>query len=61
MLNKLLEKLIRLLEVKSIITLMLISIVCYGFVVGTVPVELFSTWVGAVITYFFTRKHLENK
>jgi len=61
MLNKLVEKLIKLLEVKSIITLMLISVVSYGFIVGTVPIELFSTWVGAVIAYFFTRKHLENK
>ena len=50
------EKIIKLLEVKSIVTLSLITVACYGFVVDKVPVELFSTWVGSVITYYFMRK-----
>jgi hypothetical protein len=49
------KRLEALLEVKSIMTLALVLTACWGFVVGIVPVELFSTWVGAVITYFFTK------
>lgn len=50
------ERLTKLLEVKSIITLALVLTACWGFVTNKVPVELFATWTGAVITYFFTRK-----
>ena len=51
-----LKRIAALMEVKSIITLSLITTACWGFYVGKVPVELFSTWVGAVITYFFVKK-----
>jgi len=56
-----LKRLEKLFEVKSIVTLSLVFVACYGFVVGKVPVELFATWVGAVITYFFTRKQPDTK
>lgn len=51
----LIKRLEQLLEVKSIITLALVMTACWGFYTKLVPVELFSTWVGAVITYFFTK------
>ncbi len=55
------NRLMKLLEVKSIVTLSLVLVACYGFVTGIVPVELFSTWVGAVITFYFTRKQPDTK
>ena len=51
-----LKRLEALLEVKSIITLLLVASACWGFYTKIVPVELFATWVGAVITYFFARQ-----
>lgn len=50
------KRLLQLLQVKSIVTLMLVTVACYGFVVKIIPVELFATWVGATIAYFFNRK-----
>jgi uncharacterized membrane protein YdjX (TVP38/TMEM64 family) len=50
------ERITKLLEVKSIVTLTLTGAATYGFIVGTVPVELFATWFGAVITYFFAKR-----
>jgi uncharacterized membrane-anchored protein len=46
----------QLLEVKSIVTLLLVAVACYGFVTKMITAELFGGWVMAVITYFFTRQ-----
>jgi uncharacterized membrane protein YdjX (TVP38/TMEM64 family) len=50
------ERIMKLLEVKSIVTLMLTGASTYGFIVGTVPVELYASWVGGIIAYFFARQ-----
>jgi len=54
------EKLAKLLEVKSIVTI-LMTVALVGILVSGVEIQrevlmLFSTSYGAVITYFFTRK-----
>lgn len=54
------ERLAKLLEVKSIVTI-LMTVALVGLLVSGVKLErellmLFSTSYGAVITYFFTRK-----
>lgn len=53
--QKLIERLIKLLEVKSMITLMLVAVACWGFIAGLISTELFATWVGMIITYFFKK------
>lgn len=55
------DRLTKLLELKSIITLMLISVACYGFVVNKITPELFATWVGMVLVFYFTRKQPDSK
>ena len=50
------ERIVKLLEVKSIVTLMLVSAATYGFIAKIVPVELFATWVGMILTYFFSKE-----
>lgn len=55
------EKLAKLIELKSIVTMALIGCTCYlaiksGF---TIAPEFFASVVTAVITYYFTRK--DNK
>ena len=54
------ERIIKLLEVKSIVTLMLVTAATYGFISKIVPVELFSTWVGMILTYFFARNNKDR-
>lgn len=54
--NKLTDRLVKLLELKSIISTMLVSAATYGFVKGLVSVEVFIALVVSVITYYFTRK-----
>jgi hypothetical protein len=58
---KITERLAKLLEVKSIISLMVLSALTYGFCVQFVSVELYVPIAMAVITYFFTRKTGEEK
>jgi hypothetical protein len=58
---KMKEKIAKLIELKSIVTMALIGCTCYlaiksGF---TIAPEFFASIVTAVITYYFTRK--ENK
>lgn len=45
----------KLIDLKSLITLMLVGVTCYGFIARTVPIEAFIALVVAVITYYFTR------
>ena len=58
--NTILEKLAKLLEVKSIVTITMTFIMAY-LMIGAVDVQpellaLYSTSYGAIVTYFFTRK-----
>ena len=53
---KLITNIAELFKVKTIITLMVISASTYGFIKGLVTGELYATYVGAIITYYFTRK-----
>ncbi len=54
------ERLLKLMEVKSIVTLTLTVAATFGFVTGVVPVELFATWFGAVLTYFFNKDRKDS-
>jgi hypothetical protein len=53
--GNLLRNLADLLKVKTIITLIIICGVTYGFVTGIVNPETFCTLAGAVVTYYFTK------
>ncbi len=55
------NRLTKLLELKSIITIMIVVCACYGFVTKLITPELFSTWVGMVLTFYFTRKQIDTK
>jgi hypothetical protein len=55
-LNKLVNNLAELFKVKSMITLTITAAITYGFVKELVPVELYATYAGSIITYYFTRK-----
>lgn len=59
--EKITERVLKLFEVKSIMTLSLIFVACYGFITGKISAELFAAWVTAVVTYFFTKKSAEQK
>ncbi len=54
-LKLLLKNIANLVKIKSLITLLLISAMVHGFVVGTVPIEVFAGMAMAVITYYFTK------
>jgi len=49
------EKLIKLLEVKSIITIVLLGIFAYGFVIGKIDGEQVVTATFMILTYFFNK------
>lgn len=53
--EKIIERICKLLEVKSIMTLVLVIVACYGFTTKMISAELFAAWVTAVVTYFFTK------
>ena len=54
------ERAMKLLEVKSIVTILLtvcmVFLVCGAFSPNETVLTLYSTTYGAIITYFFTRK-----
>lgn len=50
------EKLSKLIDLKSIITLIMVIASVYGFITKLISAELFATWVGMVLTYYFVRK-----
>lgn len=54
--NELIKKAVKLLEVKSLISLTVIGALTYGFVKGFVSTELYVPIVMAVVTYFFNRR-----
>ena len=59
MFNKLLSNIADLVKVKSMITLTITAAITYGFVKGIVPVELYASYAGSIITYYFTKKDEE--
>lgn len=55
-LETLLTNLAQLPKVKTIVTLVMIGGATWGFAAKIVPVELYGSWVTAVMTYYFTKK-----
>jgi uncharacterized membrane protein SpoIIM required for sporulation len=60
MANKILNNIADLIKVKSMITLTITAAITYGFIKGTVPVELYSTYAGSIITYYFTKRETKE-
>lgn len=54
--EKLLVNIAELFKVKSLITLTITFAITYGFIIGSVPVEMYATYAGSIITYYFTKK-----
>lgn len=50
------EKLAKLIDLKSIITLALAGTLVYGFVVGKIETKDFLIYVAMVFTYYFAKK-----
>jgi hypothetical protein len=50
------ERIEKLLELKSIITVMLLGAGTYGFLTGLIASDVFAGWASAVMVYYFTRK-----
>jgi hypothetical protein len=50
------EKFAKLVDLKSIVTLVLVAAAVYGFVQKIISAELFATWVTAIIVFYFTKK-----
>lgn len=57
------ERLMRLLDVKSLVTFALIAVVCIQAIRGNVdmPSEYVASIVTAIVTYYFTRKDDNDK
>ena len=49
-----------LLKVKSLTTLAIIATTCYLAIEQWIPVEVFTAFVSAVITYYFTKPNSEQ-
>ena len=45
----------KLIDLKSIVTLILVVAAVYGFVMKIISAELFATWVTAIIVFYFTK------
>lgn len=50
-----LKRLEKLIEVKSIVTLTLVGVGCWGFVANLISGEVFAGWVGMILVYFFNK------
>lgn len=60
--SELQKRLSALLAVKSIISLMLTTVICYMAVKGGLPGEVIAGFYGSVMTYFFVKAtQAENK
>ena len=55
----LIKRLCALLDVKSIITITLVSVGCIGFMQGVIGGEVFASWVSAIMVYFFNKDRKE--
>lgn len=54
------KQLIRLLGVRSIITLALTGVLCYGFIVKSIEAKDFLVYVTMVFTFFFAKQNQEE-
>lgn len=54
--KQLLEKICKLIDLKSIITLALTICLIYGFVIGRIEAKDFLMYVAMVFTFYFTKK-----
>lgn len=50
-----------LIKVKTLITLTIIGVVSYGFIVGSVQAETYCAFAGSIITYYFTKAESEGR
>jgi hypothetical protein len=55
------ERLSKLLELKSILSIAFCGTTCYLAVIGKISMETFMAVTMAIITYYFTRKTDEGK
>lgn len=53
---ELFKKIVKLIDLKSFITLGLVATMIWGFVVGIVDVKDFLGYVGIVMVFYFTKK-----
>lgn len=58
--KELVNKLIKLLEVKSLVTLILVIVGCWGFVSNLISGEVFAGWVGMIMVYFFNKDRKQD-
>ena len=54
--EKVLLNIAELLKVKSLISIIIIYAITYGFIKGMVAPEMYGAFAGSIITYYFTRK-----
>ena len=54
------EKIAKLIEVKSILSFVVIIGVTYGFITGLVTSETYCALATSIITYYFTRNNVTN-
>lgn len=55
------ERLGKLLEVKTIITLTLVFAGVYGFVSGQIGSDVFGGWIGMILVYFFRKDETKKE
>jgi hypothetical protein len=58
---KISERIAKLIDLKSIITMAIIGTLIYGFVSRLVPVETFVAMVSMVLAFYFAKKDTDNK
>ena len=58
---KIRERLAKLIDLKSIITLALTTALIWGFVVGRIEAKDFLIYLAMVFTYYFNKKKEEDK
>ena len=54
--EEIVKKIAKLIDVKSIITILMSLLVCYLAIVGKIEMETFMAITMSIITYYFTRK-----
>ena len=55
------KNLANLFKVKTLITFCIIASLCYAFLKGNIPSELFAAIAGSVVTYYFTKAEDREK
>jgi len=54
------KKLAALVEVKSIVTIALVGVGCWGFMTNLISGEVFAGWVSAIMVYFFNKDRKDS-